>query len=43
MGDLEIRDGKFEKYKNGEMAKWTLDFIDLGWVIDLSLNTMTMS
>ena len=38
MGNVEIG-----KWGNGKMAKWTLDFSDLGWVIDLSLNIMRVS
>ena len=26
-----------------EMGKWTLDLNDLGWVIDLSINIMSVS
>ena len=36
---FEIRNWRFD----GKMGKWTLDLSDLGWVIDLSLNIMTMS
>ena len=37
IGDLEIRDGIWE------MGKWTLALSNLGWVIDLSLNIMSVS
>ena len=39
-GRLEMENGKFG---NREMGKWTLDLSDLGWVIDLSINIMSVS
>ena len=37
MGDLRWEMG------NREIGKWTLDLSDLGWVIDLSINIMSVS
>ena len=35
MGDL--------RWEMGKRGKWTLDLNDLGWVIDLSINIMSVS